>query len=77
MGLSDKTTASIQRAISAEAEALLSGADRQAKSVVAIKEQQERIKEMKVRLVALQENGWRRCRRVGRHGVGAEAGNPS
>jgi hypothetical protein len=49
MGLSDKTTASIQRAISDEAEALLSGADRQAKSVVAIKEQQERIKEMKVR----------------------------
>ena len=48
MGLSGKTADSIQQAIKAEAEAVMEGTDKQAKSVVVIKEQEERMKHMKV-----------------------------
>lgn len=47
MGLSGKTARNIQKAITAEAEAVIEGTDRQTKAVVAIKEQEGRMKDMK------------------------------
>jgi nitric oxide synthase-interacting protein len=48
MGLSGRTADSIEQAIKAEAEAVMEGTDKQAKSVVAIKEHGDRMKHMKV-----------------------------